>query len=256
MTTKKIIRIAASETHMYKISSYSLKRQKKAIITLEEAIILGLVAFLVIVSFGFFNKLQASVLSQKDDGSIANFDRLYNNVEKLLESQESEDYLIDNYFLGNNRRLVGFDTEWDEQREIVELNIRDDLNLYKPFKCGNSACICLYNNDWDPENAANRDKGVLGCRSETFSGKNVLFSSEGSDITPKTKGIARQDARDNYLIFFGENFKIQRIYIEKIYLSDQNKYLIYISRIDEDNNDDPVTKRKQIIDTIHNSRNT
>ena len=227
--------------------SIFFKNNKKGTWTLKEVIILFFAAFLIIATFGFFNELQAAFFSQKDDGSIANFERLYSTEKELMESTDAKDYRTINYFIGKNKVLVGFDTDWKGDKEkIVDKFIWDSV-IYKPFKCGNAACLCLYTDDWKPDDAAKRDKGVIECLSSVFSGKNIVFLSEGDDkIEPRTAGLPREDIKGNYLVFYGKDWGTKPIYIEKIYKD--GKYYIYISKINLDDSKDPANIRKKEID--------
>ena len=215
---------------------------------LEEIVILVVVAFIVLGTFGFFNEIYAAVVSQKDDGSIANFERFYANLKELIDSKSNRDYKIGNYFIGSDKILVGFDTKWSDKAEIVPgtLKIFGGYNLYKPFKCGSGACLCLYESKLSTD-SAKRDANVISCRSESFFGKNVVFLSEGGNVEPKTKGLPRADSKGNYLVFYGKDWKVQEIYIEKFF--DGGKTYIYVSKIDTTKSDDPANVRKKAIDS-------
>ncbi|MBI2655905.1 hypothetical protein HYX06_05795 [Candidatus Woesearchaeota archaeon] len=216
---------------------------------MKEIVILILCTAGVYVLLNVGTTLYAATLSEEDEGSKANLNRLYNNINTLLENNEQRAYIEDNYYLGAGRILAGFDTSWDETRESIDFPYWDDYNIYKPSSCGTSACLCLYTDDWDPRTAQNRNKGVLECRSGAFSGKNTIFLSEMGSITPKTKGTPREDTNGNYLIFYGDEWGTQPIYIEKEYKKDENKHYIYISKIDRENDNDPAMLRKRQIDT-------
>ncbi len=226
---------------------------------MKEIVILVLCAIGVYILLSVGSTLYAATISQKDEGSKANLNRLYNNVKTLLENNEPRAYIEDNYFLGEDRIMVGFDSNWDNSKKIIDVPSWPDSNIYKPSLCGTSACLCLYSDDWDPKTAQNRNKGVLECRSEAFADKNIIFFSEGGSIQPKTIGTQRLDANGNYLIFCngetdklacaGNKWEVQNIYIEKEYKKDENKYYIYISKINKDNPNDPATRRKQHIDS-------
>ena len=228
--------------------SVLLKNKKGDTWTLKEFVILFFAAIIIISITGFFYKLYAVTLSQKDDGSIANFeDRLYANTKQLMESPEATDYIIANYFLGKDRIVVGFDTRWDDTVKVDSTGF--DSNIYKPFKCGNAACLCLYTNEWDRGDSANRDQSILSCRSEAFAGHNVVFLSTANRLSGKTRGIQREDGSGDYLIFYGEDWEVQRIYIEKKYEENENKYYIYISTINENGDNDVNLRKRQIDDS-------
>lgn len=208
------------------------------------------------LTFGFLYKVYGAFFSDKDDGSKANFERLYSLTAKLMDSGSNTAYLIDSLDINDDKLFVGFDTEWNNQKKVADMKVsfKDSfrmfsINIYKPYKCGNSACLCLYTTHWEPEDSNKRDKGVLSCRSEAFAGKDVIFLSDGQGVVPKTAGLIREDVNGNYLVFYGEGFKApQRLYIEKRYDAIQKKYYIYISKINEDDPNDPVYLRKKWID--------
>ena len=210
---------------------------------------LCIVAVLLVFLIGFGIKLYFAFNTGKDDGSKANFEnRLYGNIKKMMDSTTDKDCSVASYFIGSDKILVGFDTQWNNERKVVDFAIKKSwhsFNVYKPYKCGNSACLCLYNTGWKPEDAAKRDFGIESCKTDIFSDKNIIFFSEGSDISVKTTGKQREDKNGNYLVFYGKDFGVKRIYIEKNYKKEEGKYYFYISRIDENKYDDPVNSRKR-----------
>ncbi len=212
---------------------------------LKEIVTMVLVVVIVLATFGYFEKVYAAFTGQKDSGPVANFNRLYNDMKELLESSAAPDYKLDQYDIGSGRILMGFDTNWNDQTKSV-IGILNFFNAYKPFKCGNSACICLYASNWEPSDPAKRDTGIVSCRSEIFVNRDIAFLSEGSDVSPKTSGAERSDISGNYLVFYGDNWKVQEIYIEK-FVSGSRTYF-YISRIDTTNENDPANLRKKRID--------
>lgn len=221
---------------------------------LVEIIFLVAAVSLAIGLFGFFDKVHAAIFGQKDDGSIASQNKLYTNIKKLIEDKTPQAYIIDDFFLGSDKILVGFDTDWNENAEIIPgtLRIFGGYKLYKPFKCGNAACLCLYDSGLKMGDPAKRDEGVVNCLSQAFAGKKVVFLSEGGNVAPKTAGVQRADGKGNYLFLYGEGWKLQRIYIEKSL--EGNVYYTYISRIDENKADDPANLRKKQIDEKKKSK--
>jgi len=151
---------------------------------LREAVILVLAGILLVGLVIFFYKLQSALLSDPDDGSKANFQRLHKEVKKLLESSDLEDTeKTFSYFIGEDHVIVGFDTNWNNaegQEEYADnvlfayqVYLRDDL--YKPFDCGVSACLCLYRTDSLPDEPDESSKGLVECRRSGFVGKNIVF---------------------------------------------------------------------------------
>ena len=211
-----------------------------------------LAGILVVLLMGYFVvKLYAAYSSDEDDGSKANFINLYNEISKLMQSNSLINYKVDNFYIGDNKILVGFDTNWDNTKTVADFGaLSSSFNIYKPYKCGNSACICLFTTDWKPTDPSDRSSGIVECESNVFAGKNVVFLSEGQNVEPRTAGSRREDLDDNYLIYYGKdwNRNTQRLYIEKKYDTGQNKYHIYIAKINERKSDDPVYLRKKSID--------
>jgi len=229
-------------------STFFKKNKKGFTIGIKEAVLLAFAAILVLAMFSFFFQLKDAFLSEPDDGSKTNFDRIYSSIKDLIKSSDSKDYKVINYFLADKKFIVGFDRDWDDNTNVVDFYVQGD-NIYKSSKCGVSACLCLYSADsgWDKSN--NKDKNVILCRSDDIAGKNVIFSSEGSEnVEPRTKGIARVDGKDHYLVFDGKDWKVQRLYIEKTTID--TKIYFYISTIDTDNLNDPANKRKLEIDNL------
>lgn len=197
-------------------------------------------------------KVVTGISSSKDDGSHSNFEnKLYFSLREMMQNTQS-DYRIMNYFIGSDKILVGFDTEWDENKAIISKSFADTIffrksNLFRPFACGTAACLCLYTTKIEKGSSNKRDEGVIDCKSDIFAGKKVVFSAEGGDVTPKTAGLKRDYGLGNYLFLNGADWKVQRLYVEKTH--EGGKYSIYISKIDEDNPNDPAAKRKNLIDS-------
>ena len=251
MKMKRKIRIVASlmKEKVKAKMSYRFFRKNKLGDTWisKETVVLLVVGFIILLFSVFIGNLYASTISEKDDGSKANLDRIYDDIKILIE-KPAKAYHTDNYFIGEGNTLVGFDTQWDDSKKVINLPLWPDSNIYKPFKCGNSACLCLYNKNWEPNSATKRNQGVLSCRSEIFAGKDIVFLSEGGDVEPKTKGVSREDVSGSYLVLEGDG-KVHFIYIEKDYRK-ESKYYIYISSINEDKDDDPANIRKKQIDSL------
>lgn len=217
---------------------------KKAIkLALSETVVLVIAAILVLASFGVLWKLYGAIVSEKDDGSLANFERLYATIKEISESNE-KNYAVINYYLGKDKALIAFDTIWDENKKTsnaLSTFSFGETNLYKPYACGNAACICLYDsNIWKPGDKVNRDAGVLGCRSEAFAKKSATFQSAKGPV-PQTLGTSRGD-NALYAVFKGDSTKeVFRLYIDKKVVGES--LTIYLAPIDESNKQDPSTIR-------------
>jgi len=213
----------------------------------RQVLIFAFAVLVTIAMFVFISDLKAAILSEPDDGSKANFDKLYRNINVLIENSD-ENYRIINYNLGNSdefgRFLVGFDRNWNNEKQVT-----NDGNIYRPTKgCGISACLCLYTktSKWNKDHS--RNENVKSCRSDGLAGKNIIFTSEGSDdLIPRTIGISREDGNDHYLVFDGADWGVQRLYIEKT--TKDSTINIYIAKIDTDDPNNPANKRKLKIDT-------
>ncbi len=218
-------------------------QSRKGALTLNETIML-VFAFLVVLGlWAFSSKLYAAVFTEKDDGSLANFEKLYAALKEILQTNEKP-YTILNYFLGENKALVAFDTS----AEKIATTIPNIETLYKPFACGKAACICLYDTDrWSPSEMANPDKGVISCKSQDFSGKNINFYALPG-APPQTSGKEGAANSARYVVYKGDkNTPVFRLYVGK-QVATNNQYGIYISPIDESNPQDPATDRKSAFD--------
>lgn len=219
-----------------------MKNKKADTWITKEAVILVFAGVLILYTFGFFNKLEAATLNSKNSDSLANFEkRIYNDITVMMSNNLISDYRTENYYLASGNFLVGFDTDWDDTRVVYGKS-----TISKPYKCGNSACMCLYSNYPNPAPGKN-DENVVSCQSGAFSGKDVAFLGE-SNANPKSIGLARADGKGNYLILQGKGWGVQYTYIEKQYNKDQNKYYIYVSSIQSTNSNDPASIRKKTID--------
>jgi len=162
------------------------KKKKKGFITLQEAIILFFGALILVGMIWFMVKLYSLFISDPDDGSIANFRRLHKEVIKLLEDQDSYPQTKQlNYFTSKDYVVVGFDTEWDafkgkekHYRNLIfgELGIVKD-QLFKPLRCGNSACLCLYKKGDLPSEPQDSERKLVECKLEGLADKTIIFGS-------------------------------------------------------------------------------
>ena len=142
---------------------------------------------------------------------------------------------IMNYFIGEKRMLFGFDKDANGDYALIAASGDIMVSVgpvYKPFDCGNSACLCLY--DGVPSHdAGERDKGVLRCEREG-TGKNIVFSDDSPNIF-KIGDIESLTHRTKHL------------YIEKTE-EPEGTYNIYINEIDTSDINDEANKRKIEID--------
>jgi len=231
---------------------------------LKEAAYLVFAAILVIALYAFFTKLQGVIQGNKDDGSMANYDRLYEAMRDMIKNdlnsdKDSKEYIIMNYYLGIDHYLVGFDTTWSNNLVVAAGD-----NIFKPFKCGNAACLCLYEGRGVWKDAADRDTQVQSCRSDELVGQNIIFSSEGAEsVIPRTAGEKRADGNTHYLVLYGRPklltlakvfrkehriWEVAQIYVEDSYNAKSKTHTIYLSSIDTSNPAHPATKRKMEID--------
>jgi len=219
---------------MYTIFS---KKNKKSLEMSFKAVIMVVIAvFLGIMLFQLGDKLYAAFFGESDDGSRANFDRLYSKILELLKSQYDEDYRKIKYFIVEDKILAMFSTNWDETNADMNTISRPvhmfGKNLYKPFnKCGNSACICLYKDElpYEPEK---RHENLLDCRSDGLAGKNIIFIN-----------IFRTQQIQDY-----DDSPIQEILIVKKFEPDTKTYGILIYKIDTTSDVDPGNIEKKRID--------
>ena len=215
-----------------------LKRKRKGQKWLtSETIIFFFGALLLIATIVFFFRLQSAVFAEEDDGSIANLKRLNEEIKGLLGTSDPKDYSMINYFIGEYKMLLGFDRDADGAYSVIANSAvgvggvdYSAGKFYKPFDCGNSACLCLYNGA-PSHDIGKSNQGVLRCEREG-TGKNILFSSPN-------------------IFKFGDQVRRTRhIYIEKTKNTD-NSHTIYIDLIDTSDVNDPANKRKQEIDILN-----
>lgn len=193
-------------------------------------------AILLIATIAFFFKLQSAVLAEEDDGSKANLISLNEEIKELLRTSHDKDYKTINYFIAEGKMLLGFNKDTYGDYAIIAASGDPYLTegpVYKPFDCGNSACLCLY--DGVPSHETyERDKGVLRCEREG-TGKNLVFS--GSNIFK----IGNLESLTH---------RTKQIYIEKTEQPD-GTYNIYLNDIDTSDINDEANKRKQEIDILN-----
>lgn len=205
-----------------KMDSIFFRKNKKSTIVLKELVILALAAIVFLAVTVFFFRIIGSSASNEDAPSQANFERLYSTIKELIESPNDADYRIINYYIGYDRMVIGFERDWDENphNEIiaVTLKIDEDDPIYRPSKCGSSACLCLYNEDLS-QKEDEIEEGVLDCKSDGLSGKKIDFViNRVVDLSTREKSIKAG---------LEEESKTKQIYIEKMF--DGSEYSIYIT---------------------------
>ena len=73
------------------MNSIFFKKNKKGMWTLREVIVLVFAAVLIVIMIAVYLKLKAATSGDKHYDSIANFDRLYNKIEELINSDDNDD---------------------------------------------------------------------------------------------------------------------------------------------------------------------
>lgn len=214
------------------------KKNRKGIEWLtSETIIFFFGAILLIATIAFFFRLQSAVFADEDDGSKANLISLNDKIKELLgtsyDKDHSKDYRTMNYFIGEEKMLLSFNKDASGDYSVIAASGYPSLTVgpvYKPFDCGNSACLCLY--DGAPSHETDkRDKGVLRCEREG-TGKNLVFSGSNIFKIGSLESLTR---------------RTKQIYIEKTE-EPKGTYNIYINEIDTSDTSDPANKRKIGID--------
>jgi hypothetical protein len=196
-----LIIIAAYQKLRIKMHTTFFNRNRKGFQWLtSETIILFFGAILLIATIAFFFRLQSTVFAEEDDGSKANFIRLQDEIKEMMTNNIAEKTI--NYFISEDFVVAGFDTNWDDSKGksrnsenvIFAKWIFLHNSLYRPYKCGNSACLCLYKKiDRLPDKLEDSDKNVLDCRREGFTDKDIIFLSGGGEFietqTCNTMGV-------------------------------------------------------------------
>jgi len=242
-------------------------KNKKSMIMIQEAIILAFAAVILLVMISFGYHLYQATLAESDDGSKANFDNLYEEVKLQLYSSNEYGSKVMNYFIADDKVLVGFGTDWDENKApSINKNAPHDTRgnfiilstslilfkkLYKPFECGSLACLCLYK-DKLPKEAGKREEGLIKCRSDGISDKNVIFENEHSNKDVTITVIGEQlftETYDGFTILYnnkvGKGPGVHQIYIEKKFDKATKTYNIYMSEIDTSDDQDLINIRRK-----------
>jgi len=255
---------------------FSKKNKKGDMPPPKELVILFFGALILVMLFWFLFKLASVSLAGSDDGSVGNLGRLSNEIKELMESQYDKDYKIINYFIGNDKILVGFDTDSSGEPSIDRDTMFDAsgnfilikkikqehfTKLYRSIKCGQSACLCMYKDGIPNENDREKiEKNVIECKWKPFSGKKVTFLNENRDtfLGVNLDGTPYPDKLFTYtydgftILYFYYLHKssgVFELYIE-ITKEVDDKYTIYMSEINTNDECDPANRRKKDIDGV------
>ncbi|MBI2658668.1 hypothetical protein HYX05_01015 [Candidatus Woesearchaeota archaeon] len=225
-------------------------RNKKAF-TLQEAITLALVAVILVSTVAIVYKIYSSFTSERDDGSLANFeDGLIPKVQELLKSDKKLDYTQINYFIGA-AAIVGYNKAWDSQQNLQIIG----LKIEKPNSCSDKACLCFFKqssvlsgNPYKPcikfDKVAYflKDSDAAVAYSTERAVQNIFYDSLVPD-TFKTEY--------KYMLLDGSNLKqkSQAIYIEK-YQNANGEFTFYFAPVN-DATRDKINKRKAYIDSVN-----
>ena len=228
-------------------------KSKKAF-TLEEAVKLGLAAFVFLFIFFAADKLYAAVTAEKDDGSSANFDKLAFKFQELVNNNKKLDYAEINYFLGNERAVVGYNELWDAEKNLEVLH----LKIEKPGFCGDRACLCFFKGN--SVLSAKPQKPCVKFDKVSYIIKDkdaaIAYSTEStvpSDIfykPPMPEAFTKDEYK--YMLLDGStlNVKSQVLYIEK-YENELGQIVIYVAPVN-DATKDRLKQRKEYIDKTTN----
>ena len=222
---------------------------KKAF-TLHEAVKLGVVASLVLFTVIFAYRVSQAFAGERDDGSIANFDRLVKKMQELANSNKKMAHAEISYSLGAERTIAGYNKVWDSEKNLDILR----LKVEKPSICGGSACLCLFKENsvlsGKPRNCAKFEKVEFFLRDKTMapaSGDNTIAGTSFYSQLPEN--FANDEYK--YLILSGAYFggKNQAIYIEK-YTNPNGQIVFYFAPVN-DATKDKINARKSYIDAIN-----
>ena len=227
--------------------------------SLQEIVVLVFAVILLLAILDFSGQIYGALFAGKDDGSKANYDRLVLTIKEMTDPaktpQFQPNYRIINYFLGEDKILVAFDTDWSTDVKVFEKHgifngyfSKTPSFMYRPFACGTQACICLYTDKWEPADGAKRDSGIIDCVSQPFAGKKVTFTSIKRAENPRSSGLDRSGG--TYAIFRGTDWKskfkeaqtsVQRLYIE--IRPSETGYSVYLAPIGNSNEDEFIRSR-------------
>lgn len=215
----------------------------KELIELVLAILVIVFGWLVISNaYSFFAAEDIADLS-----SINNFNRLYETMNEMLESDDPFIRGTMPYYIDEEYGVMAFDHDWTRKDATGKINLQWGMNwhgpVYRPDVCGNQACLCLYKGEIEVEDV--QDEHLVTCR---LFEKPVTFLSPYKDWLKLTQGrpwlagdhpqfcgAERKDFRINisvpvidnaiygYYAIMGDNCGVwtaQKIYVEKIHITD------------------------------------
>ncbi len=231
------------EKQPHMTSTFSRKAQVSFALKEPITLVLSIIGGLVLLGVAF--TLKTALLSEKDDGELANFERLVATLQDLEQKPEKKHATVI-YYLPKERALVAYDTL---RSSYLPSSSMDKASiLYAPSSCFADACICLYDiKKWNPQSQKEKDNGVISCKT-LGKGKIISFYSE-MGVEPHTKGDIRRYGSGHFVVYEGSASKPTfRLFIQE---SGADPTLtFFINPLDESNTNDIATQLlKKAIDS-------
>ena len=224
--------------------------KNKKSFTLEEAIVFAFAGVIFLATLFIGKELYASVTSEKDDGSIANFQsRLVPKIVEMHNNNKKFDYAQIDYFLGADKAVVGFNKNWNKEIDIA---------IDKPNECSSKACLCIFNRDniqtGKPQKPCVKFDKVAYFLKDTD--ESVKVSTEksvaGNLFYGASSGPLFSQSNYRYMILYGNTLKskTQAFYLEK-YQNSNGDVVFYFAPVNEATKE-KIAKRKRYIDSVNN----
>ncbi|NOZ80542.1 MAG: lytic transglycosylase domain-containing protein [DPANN group archaeon] len=207
--------------------------------------------------------------SSEQQAATNNFEGLARNIDALLGSTRQYEETTTTLSLPPGYAIVGFDRGWDSLQVHGQALVQEgdtDGPIIRPLRCGDQACLCLYQGDIKENSLSEQDTNILDCR--TFSSEVIFISHYRSKEEPRFCGIHRQvdvksgnavldKAPYGYFVIYGDEcgtWNSQRLYLDKMdmrYADPDQQGLVYLyGAIQDEASKDFLGARKKEIDTL------
>jgi hypothetical protein len=148
----------------------------------------AILTYIIFVFIGVFTKSQQDL-----DSTLNNYEELNLKVEEMIENRDDR-FTIERFplYISDGYSIIGFDRF---QNYIIDMA---NNKIYKPSKCRNKGCICLYVNPpfyggvTNFDDITRKDEGVVDCKRYNqhivFGSKYRIFEKGHPDTTGMERG--------------------------------------------------------------------
>jgi hypothetical protein len=163
---------------------------------------MGLAIFVSVIAYGSLGESLLSIfLPDEDVNALNNFGALYSATQTVLNSKVDYQSIRTPFQLTKNYCVVAFDTGF------VNGQITDRKeNAYKPDRCHQQACMCVYKKPYDWGTLSDMEGGLIKCY--TFDYQKIIFYSEDVKGNGEEKVVPRIDGTAKIIGGTTKNFKI------------------------------------------------